>query len=180
MIKLNLGCQKRILGGYINIDIKRFDGVNLVWNLNKYPYPYKDGEVDEVIANHILEHLDSIQKPLKELHRIVKNNGIIKITVPITPSVWAFIDPTHKQYYTYFTTEYYDVKNYPEVNEELGEFGYFKVKRKIVFNKYCKLFELIVNYSELTKKIWAIFLYGIFPAENLELELENVKQGEAK
>ena len=64
MKKLNLGCGKKILKGYINLDCVKFPGVDKVHNLNKYPWPFKDNEFDEIYCDNILEHLDGIIKPI--------------------------------------------------------------------------------------------------------------------
>jgi len=69
MKKLNLGCGAYIREGYDNLDCVKNPGVNIAWDLNKFPYPIKDNAYDET-AKFILEHLESIEKCLKELHRI--------------------------------------------------------------------------------------------------------------
>ncbi len=73
-MKLNLGCGSEYLKGYINIDIMQ--GVaDVVWDLNKCPYPFEDDSVDYVLAKHVLEHLDDVISVMNELHRIVKKGG---------------------------------------------------------------------------------------------------------
>lgn len=46
------------------------------WNLNKYPYPFKDKEFDFVIAAHIAEHLDDPLRFCQEIQRIGKRGYI--------------------------------------------------------------------------------------------------------
>lgn len=62
MKKLHLGCGEDIKEGYINLDFLKMDGVDVVHNLNKFPYPFEDNQFDEVYASHILEHLDDLAK----------------------------------------------------------------------------------------------------------------------
>ena len=83
--------------------------------------------------NNVLEHLNDTIKPIEELWRITKNKGIIKIWVPLYPSIGCFADPTHKQTFTYMSFNYF--------REEDGLNYYscarFKIKkRKIIFSKY--------------------------------------------
>ena len=77
-MKLNLGCGKRYLKGYINVDIKK--PCDLIHDLNKYPYPFSD--VEFIKAHHIIEHLNNPLMFLKEAERILMINGIIEIEVP--------------------------------------------------------------------------------------------------
>ncbi|MEK6823649.1 MAG: methyltransferase domain-containing protein [Nanoarchaeota archaeon] len=170
--KLNIGCGKNIKKEFVNLDSVNLPGVDIVHDLNEYPWPFKKDEFDEIYCSHVLEHLDNIIKPLEEIWRITKKNGLIRILVPISPSVWAFADPTHKQFYTYFTFNYFR----PEDNLNYYSKARFNIKkRKVSFSKYLRLVEILVNSSEITKKIWAFFLYFLFPAETLEIELKVIK-----
>ncbi|HPC10341.1 MAG TPA: class I SAM-dependent methyltransferase, partial [archaeon] len=66
-MKLNIGCGKKILKGYINLDVVKLPGVDIVHDLNKYPWPFKDNYFDEIYADNVLEHLDDIIKPIEEI-----------------------------------------------------------------------------------------------------------------
>jgi len=172
MKKLNLGSGKDIKRGYVNLDSVKLPGVDFVHNLDKYPYPFKNNTFDEVFCSHVLEHLSSITKPMEELNRICKKGAIIKILVPIAPTVWAFADPTHKQFYTYFTFNYFR----PEDNLNYYSKARFNIrKRKILFSKFIKPIEWFINSSRTMQKIYAFFLYFLIPAETLYVELEVIK-----
>ena len=97
--KLNLGCGKKIKQGYINLDNKFFRGVDVIHDLDKYPYPFKDDYFDYVLCDNVLEHLDNLIKTMEELHRITKKNGTIEIIVPYFSSIGAFQDPTHRHFF---------------------------------------------------------------------------------
>lgn len=49
--------------------------VDVVWDLNKCPYPFEDDSVDYVLAKHVLEHLDDVISVMNGLHRILKKGG---------------------------------------------------------------------------------------------------------
>jgi SAM-dependent methyltransferase len=172
-MKLNIGSGNKIMKGYLNLDIVKLKHVDMVHDLNIYPYPFKDNTFEEVYADNVMEHLDDIIKPVEEIHRISKNNAIIKIIVPYTPSVWAFCDPTHKQFYTYFTFNYFTE------TDELNYYSHarFEINKiTIRFEKYMKPIEWIFNSCKLFKKIHAIFLYFLIPAMFLEFELRVIKK----
>jgi hypothetical protein len=48
--KLNLGCGTDIMPGHVNMDKLRLPGVNIVHDLNKFPYPFKDNQFDTVFC----------------------------------------------------------------------------------------------------------------------------------
>jgi ubiquinone/menaquinone biosynthesis C-methylase UbiE len=105
MTKLNFGCGKKIKKGYINADISQLEGVDKNFDFNVFPYPFSDGEFDEILADNILEHLDSIPAVMKELHRISKPEGRLKIIVPYYNCYGAYNDITHKHYFSHLSFE---------------------------------------------------------------------------
>lgn len=50
-MKLNLGCGKDIKDGYINLDVRYIKGVDVVCNLNSFPYPFQNDVFDEIYCN---------------------------------------------------------------------------------------------------------------------------------
>jgi len=82
-MKLNFGsgCEKKYLPeGFVNVDIGDFADVK--WDLNKYPYPFKNKSVDYILASHIVEHLKEPFDFFKECYRIMKEGATMKIKVP--------------------------------------------------------------------------------------------------
>lgn len=45
----------------------------VVWDLEKFPYPFKDNSFDVVYMSHVLEHLKEPTKVLEEMHRIARH-----------------------------------------------------------------------------------------------------------
>jgi hypothetical protein len=80
--KLNLGCGEDYKEWYWNVDFHDHFKVDQVLDLNKLPYPFEANTFDEILAYHILEHLNNPFDIMKELHRISKHNAIIHIKVP--------------------------------------------------------------------------------------------------
>jgi GDP-D-mannose dehydratase len=56
-VKINLGCGKDIREGWINMDKIDTPNVNIIHNLNEFPYPFGDNSIDYILMSHILEHL---------------------------------------------------------------------------------------------------------------------------
>lgn len=169
--KLNIGCGKDIKKGYVNLDSIKLAGIDVVHDLNKYPWPFKSNTFDLVECNMILEHLDSIVKPLEEIYRISKLQGKIIIKVPFFPSVYAMTDPTHKQFFTYFTFDYFTLQD----NMNYYSKARFKIiKRKIVFswNKYLNVVAIPINWFP---KFYSRYLSFILPSNEIYVELETIK-----
>jgi len=54
MLKLHVGCGKRFIPGYLNIDIQPYEGVDLVADISNLPFP--DGSVDFIYSCANIEH----------------------------------------------------------------------------------------------------------------------------
>jgi len=52
-------------------------------DIRNHPFPYKDDYFDAVICSHILEHLESPGETLEELNRVMKNESLLIVGVPI-------------------------------------------------------------------------------------------------
>jgi len=176
--KVNLGCGKRPKEGYLNVDFVNLPGVDLVVDLNKYPYPFPDNYFEIVEMHQLLEHLDDIVRTMKELWRITKPNGKILIDVPHFTFYGAIGDPTHKHLFGSLSFHYF-VKNY--YYNYYFDFGFSKIKRKITFPKglmfWNYLVEPIINFLDRIseKKKYSIyeatFLKALFPAMHVSVEL---------
>jgi hypothetical protein len=98
-MRLNLGCGNKHLDGWINVDKYTTPAVDQVFDLEKFPWPWPDDSVEEVLLFHVLEHLgaqtDIYLGIFKELYRVCRDGAKIMIAVP-HPRHDSFIsDPTH-------------------------------------------------------------------------------------
>ena len=147
---LNLGCnmdiKKDMNVEWVNLDIRKLKGVDIVCDLDKFPYPIKDKEFDEVVANHVLEHLNNIPEIMDELHRILKDRGTIKIRCPYFKNESAFSSPQHKRYITEKSFEHY----YYHPNSKFN-----LIKWKLVAKRKYKKF--IPLKSLLNMFLWNIY-----------------------
>lgn len=100
-IILGAGPAARKADGIVNVDVRKFPGIDVVHDLNVRPWPFEDGEAFHVNATHVLEHLEDLPETMDEIHRILCPGGSLYIEVPIVTQRnldLAFADPTHKQF----------------------------------------------------------------------------------
>ena len=65
-----------------NLDRYKYEGVDVVHDLEKFPYPFPDNHFDYIYARGSIEHLGDFLGTIKEIHRILKPNGTVYIYVP--------------------------------------------------------------------------------------------------
>jgi|SaaInlStandDraft_7_1057024.scaffolds.fasta_scaffold163698_1 SAM-dependent methyltransferase len=104
---LDLGCGINKAQGTVGVDCVALPSVDVVHNLNNFPYPFSDCEFDLVIARHSIQHLDNIVLVMEEIHRILKDGGQFKIYVPHYASDNYNTDPTHKTHFGFRSMNYF-------------------------------------------------------------------------
>jgi hypothetical protein len=80
MARLNVGAGARLLEGYINQDVQKLEGIDLVCEMFDLPKHVKD--CDEIAAFHILEHFPNTVEVLKLWLGLLKEGGKLNIEVP--------------------------------------------------------------------------------------------------
>ena len=82
-MRLDICTQSRYNKGFINVDGKAGNNVDIVADIRKR-LPFENDEAEEIFSCATLEHLILIQafRLLKEFNRILKPNGKLTIAVP--------------------------------------------------------------------------------------------------
>lgn len=124
LLKLDIGCGKNKKPDFYGVDAIKFEGVDLVYDIRKTPWPWKDNSVEEIHTSHFVEHLTSDErcKFANEAYRILKPDGKVTIVVPHYASGRAYGDPTHmwppvsEMWFYYLGKEWRD-KEAPHTNK---------------------------------------------------------------
>lgn len=109
-MRLNLGCGARIkpaTEGWVNVDIARQEGVDLVHDLDRGPWPIVAETATEIEAKDIFEHVWNPILFMVECHRVLKPDAILHLHTPYYRSIDAFTDPTHRRFPTEHTFDYW-------------------------------------------------------------------------
>ena len=106
--RLHLGCGADVLDGWTNHDLAMLPGVDVVHDLDVFPWPFETASYDVVKMQHVLEHLEHPIPAIEELHRITKQRGRVFVRVPYWNSQDFASDPTHRTRFNEYTFDYFD------------------------------------------------------------------------
>ncbi len=173
---LDLGCGNHKQPGAVGIDVNPRSAADVIHDLNLFPYPFPDSEFDEIYADNAIEHLDDVIKVLEEIHRISKPSALVKIIVPYFRSRYAYIDPTHRHFFTADSFSYFD-PGHPFFQRYSYSLARFKVERR-VFNESIKntLFGRGIRHlANLRPGAYERLLSHLYPLDDLTCYLRVIK-----
>ena len=138
-ICLDLGGGSNPNPGYVNIDILDLPEVDIVHDLETFPWPLEDESVIRVIASHILEHINPHKgvfiNVMNEVWRVMKPGGQFAIAVPHAESKGYYQDPTHCNPINEMTMHYFDPD--PEMQTTgPGLYNFYKPKPWKIIQQY--------------------------------------------
>ena len=177
MKKLNLGCGKDVREGWVNLDVVRNKGVDVVWDLEAFPYPFKDNEFDYVLMDMSLEHLSYPEKTLREIWRITKKDAVVEINVPHFSCWQTWGDITHRRGFNHGSLNSFSSRHRDGNSLQLIQKEVFNIESKITFGKIKKAigFERVFNLNNYARGFYEKNLSSIFPAENVKFMLTTIK-----
>ncbi len=125
---IDVGCGKKKCGKYfIGIDVRKFDGVDFVVNIDEEKLPFKDNNAIQIYCAHTLEHCENIIFIMNEFWRVCKNGAQIYIIVPYGISYQFVQDPTHKTSFNEGTfRKYFCDSGYIKSFSDYGVDGFFR------------------------------------------------------
>lgn len=111
-LRIDLGCgpSKQEGADVIGIDARALPGVDIVHNLEDFPWPLPSDCVRVAFMSHFWEHLDpSKTMPfMAELHRVMLHDGQVLIASPYGVEFRFVQDPTHRNPSNEATFFYWD------------------------------------------------------------------------
>lgn len=115
-LRLDLGCGEHKQEGFVGIDRLPLPGVDIVWDLESYPWcgdvHLPDGCAEMVMASHLVEHIDPARggflRWMDEVWRVTDVGGVFLIACPYAGTRSFFQDPTHLNAVNEVTFCYFD------------------------------------------------------------------------
>lgn len=111
---LDVGCGADKVPGAVGIDRLALPGVDVVFDLDQYPWPFESSTFDHVVCKHSISHLANFVRTVEEIHRITRSGGVVEILAPHYTSDNANTDPTMRTRVSlrtmHFFCEQYDFK----------------------------------------------------------------------
>ncbi len=170
MIKLNLGCEDKILPGFVNVDVIPREGIK-VMDLNKKKLNFKSDYAEYFLISHLIEYLDSPADFLHEIWRIGKKGAKVDLIVDHFSFGLSYAEPRHRRAgFSYFM---FGNKNW---NKEFQ--GKFRLVRKRLnftrrnFKFLNRIINPIVNRFPMLYE--RLFCY-VLPCSEVWFRLEIVK-----
>lgn len=173
--KLNIGAWKDTKKGWINLDKFKYENIDVVQDLDKFPYKLPDNHFIEVEMIHVLEHLENPVRVMEEIHRICKNKARVVIAVPHWSHFMSWGDLTHKRVYSSAAFLYYE-KGFDWTY--YSKFAHFKVRKKYFTATRINLLWLnkILNpILNLNVVFTELILCKVLPVSQVVFELEVIK-----
>lgn len=176
---VNLGCgtkksdfpESQLATTLVGIDCRHFEGVDVIHNLDIFPYPLETSAFDLVILQDVLEHLADVPSVMAEVHRISAPGGEVRIRTPHYSSYYAFGDPTHRHYFSSLALEsFYSQSG----STYVPHIRFTLVERRILFPKIWRLLG-VASLANRFPERWEQLFAFVFRAENLEFRLKILK-----
>jgi SAM-dependent methyltransferase len=179
---LDVGCGRNKYPGAIGMDHNPATDADIVHDLGKFPYPFADGEFDEIIGRHVVEHLPDVMAFMSELHRITKPGGRIRLVTPhCTNPDWPG-DLTHRNHFYS-----YSFQNFVPERKLFPFYTNLELKPIRVYVTLLNLWralglQAMVNLDQhwralrFTRKFWEHYLSSIIRGKDLHFEFEVVKK----
>jgi SAM-dependent methyltransferase len=172
---LDVGCGIRKQGGAIGIDRNPASCADVLCDLDRFPYPFRDNAFDRILAIHVIEHVADVVRAMEEFHRLARPGGTVRVETPHYTDFSSFCDPTHRSHLNSFSFRYF--------GEDHGGFGYYSAARFREISVRVKLlafwrwlgFEFLVNSSRRFRRFWEHYLCFVVRGKVIHFEFEALK-----
>jgi SAM-dependent methyltransferase len=152
-IKLDIGCGNHKQGeDWVGIDVRPQEGVDIVHNLEKFPWPLPDECATLAVSTEVVEHINpaggTFLRFMDEVWRLLKADATFAISTPYAGSPFYWQDPTHVNGCTEVTWAYFDPY------DQSGLYNVYRPKPwKIVHNSWATngLMEVVLKKLNETK-----------------------------
>jgi SAM-dependent methyltransferase len=186
-LQLELGCGScKKHKDAIGIDVIDDTCVDIVGDVYDVLSRIPDNSVSAVYSYHFFEHVEDIEAIMKELARIIKEDGLLVVVTPHFSNPYYYSDYTHKNQFGLYSLSYFSddsifSRKVPRYNKS-PEFDLckvdliFKSPRPFYFRwALKKFFQIIFNLNRYMMEFYEEHLCYIVPC--YEIRYEMIKKG---
>lgn len=180
-ILIELGCGRKKKPGRIGIDRVDLPGVDIVADIEQGLPFLPDKSVDEIHCRSVLEHLDNFEGVLREIIRVLKDDGRAYVFVPHFSNPYYYSDYTHVRFFGLYTFYYFVDSKYQlrrEVPDYYSDIKLLVISQKLVFRSNFRLIGYLkkaigrlINLSTYFQEYYEENLAYLIPAHGIELVL---------
>jgi len=171
---LDVGCGINKKPGSIGIDRNPRSRADVIVDVDRFPYPFRDSSFDALQAVHVIEHVSDVVRTMEEFHRLVRPGGEVYLATPHYTDFSSFCDPTHKWHLNSFSLRYF--------GSDHGGYSYYSNARfeETVYVRLLHLWkylglEWLINASPRLRKYWEYYFCYIVRGKVIEWRLKVVK-----
>lgn len=185
-IHIELGCGTSKENGKIGIDLLALQGVDIVANIEEGLGFIPDNSVDSISSRHFLEHVVNFELLLREIHRVLKPDGVHHAVVPHFSNPYFYSDYTHKVFFGLYSFDYFaseESKLKRKVPGFYNDLQFHITKRYLNFkspffirNQIKRIPKIIFNSNNYFKELYESNFCYIFPCSEIEFEMKPVKK----
>jgi SAM-dependent methyltransferase len=173
---LDVGCGINKREGSIGIDRNAASRADVLCDLDRFPYPFRDSSFDELQAVHVIEHVSDVIRTMEEFHRLLRHGGEALIVTPHYTDFSSFCDPTHRWHLNSFSLRYF--------GQDHGGYGYYSTAKFEEISVRVKLlalwrwlgFEMLVNAFPRYRRFWEHYLCYVVRGKVIEWRLRAIKK----
>lgn len=171
---LDLGCGKNKLPGAIGVDRNPASDADLLCDLDRPPYPFRDSSFDEIRAVHVVEHVEDVVKFMEEMHRLLRPGGQLYLVTPHYSDFSSFCDPTHRWHLNSFSFSYFTGR------QDFGFYTPVRFREQRLRLRLLRLWrwlgwEWLLNHSRGLRKFWEHYLCFLIRGKVMEFWFEALK-----
>jgi len=162
---LDVGCGNNKAPGAWGIDLDPRSQADVICDLDHYPWPLADSQFEQILCNHVLEHVADVMAFVAELHRVARAGALVKVVTPHYTSPSSYADPTHRHHFAAGVPDYLVAQ---------GEPRFEKVSLHLRFSRLCRCLG-IETLANRCLKLYEPFFAFRFPARDLHFTLRVIK-----
>jgi SAM-dependent methyltransferase len=178
---LDIGCGVNKTAGAIGMDVNPRTAADVIHDLDDLPYPFPDDAFDEVIGRHVIEHVRDPMAVMREIHRITRKGGIVRLVAPHWTNPDFATDLTHRNHLNSYS--------FRNLTEEDAVFSFYtdarfrqKPPRVTLLNVWKLLgLEFLINLDRqmprmrFLRKFWEQYLNSVVRGKEIHFALEVLK-----